>query len=54
MVVERKQLKCGGGGGGGGENNRKEEDGIKKIEEGKNVVLVVYSFTIHQAVLKKS
>ena len=53
MVVERKQLKCGGGGGGGGENNRREEDGIKKIE-GKNVVLVVYSFTIHQAVLKKS
>ena len=32
---------CGGGGGGGGKNNR-------------NVVaVVVYSFTIHEAVLKK-
>ena len=30
------------------ENNRKWE-----VEEGKNVVVVVYSFTFYQAVLKK-
>ena len=31
-------------------NNRN----VVVVEEGKNVVVVVYSFTIHQAVLKKS
>ena len=35
------------------ENNKIVEETIKKIKEGKNVVVVVYSFTIYQAVFKK-
>ena len=36
------------------EGNNRNVVVVVVVEEGKNVVVFVYSFTIHQAVLKKS
>ena len=36
------------------EGNNRNMVVVVVVEEGKNVVVVAYSFTIHQAVLKKS
>ena len=50
VVVEGKQWKCGGGGGGGGGKTIKMR---RRRENNRNVAVVVYSFTIYEAVLKK-
>ena len=50
MVVKRKQLKCGGGGGGGRITSEMWWwRGNKRNVE----AVVVYSFTIHEAVIQK-
>ena len=54
VVVERKQLKCGGGGGGGRITSEMWWWWWWWRGNKRNVVaVVVYSFTIHEAVLQK-
>ena len=55
VMVEGKQYKCGGGGGGGGGKTIEMWRlwWWRRRENNRNVAVVIYSFTIYEAVLKR-